>query len=549
MRKTLKWLAGIILLVGIAAGAYFWATGMIDSNFAYRSQIKDTPPAPGEMLGEASSSRLVFVLIDALRYDTSLKSDVMPTLNQLRLQGASALMHSQPPSFSEPGYTTLLTGAWPEINDGPVFNLDYEEIPSFTQDNLFSAAHRAGFKTAVSGYYWFEKLIPQSVVDLRFYTAGEDAAADREVVDAALPWLKNNEAQLVLIHIDQVDYAGHHEGGPQSPNWDTAAKRADDLLAEILATLDLQRDTIVVLSDHGQIDAGGHGGQDPVALLEPFVIAGEGVNPGEYADIQMVDVAPTLAALLGTNIPASAQGSVQREMLSLSESVRAALPIAVQSQQTALLTAYMDALDINKSKFEIPDSSTVSDYQNIINSLRNKRVFSERIGRAIPVALLLAMVITLLIRQRKSGSLSGVVGGLVFAFLFDLRYAFIDKKAYSLSSITSQMDLILYVGVTSAVLLIFIWLVTSITQKTFCLTPGEAGIKTLSLGLSIVFIISLPVWLSFYLNGAVVTWTLPDYFTSYMALIGLIQVLIVSGVTPILAGLTALVSRIRHKSI
>ena len=51
----------------------------------------------------------------------------MPILNQLRVQGASAMMHSQVPSYSSPGYSTILTGAWPYLNDGPVFNLDYED--------------------------------------------------------------------------------------------------------------------------------------------------------------------------------------------------------------------------------------------------------------------------------------------------------------------------------------------------------------------------------------------------------------------------------------
>lgn len=102
-------------------------------------------------------------------------------------------MYSQPPSFSEPGYATLLTGAWPEINDGPVFNLEYDEIHAFTQDNLFSAAKRKGLITAISGYYWFEKLVPQDDVDFSFYTPGEDATADREVVDAALEWLEGKK--------------------------------------------------------------------------------------------------------------------------------------------------------------------------------------------------------------------------------------------------------------------------------------------------------------------------------------------------------------------
>ena len=147
----------------------------------------------------------------------------MPFLAELRARGASATMHSRPPSYSAPGYTVLFTGAWPDISDGPALNLEYDRYPAWTQDNLFSAAHRAGLSTAVSGYYWFEKLIPQEAVTASFYTAGEDAAADRAVVAAALPWLANGEDQLILIHLDQVDYAGHHEGGPRDPRWDAAA--------------------------------------------------------------------------------------------------------------------------------------------------------------------------------------------------------------------------------------------------------------------------------------------------------------------------------------
>ena len=79
-------------------------------------------------------------------------------------------------------------------------------------------------QTAVSGYEWFEKLIPAEAVTAGFYTPGEDRIADREVVDAALPWLRSGEYELVLIHLDQVDYAGHHEGGAADPNWDAAAQ-------------------------------------------------------------------------------------------------------------------------------------------------------------------------------------------------------------------------------------------------------------------------------------------------------------------------------------
>ena len=148
----------VLICLGIAAGAYFWATGLMDSIYAYRSPLQFSPPQPGDALGQPLTRRVVVVLIDALREDTAMDASVMPHLAELRQQGAWATMHSRPPSYSAPGYTVLFTGAWPELSDGPALNLDYAEIPTWTQDNIFSAAERAGLKTAISAYNWFEKL-------------------------------------------------------------------------------------------------------------------------------------------------------------------------------------------------------------------------------------------------------------------------------------------------------------------------------------------------------------------------------------------------------
>ena len=246
----------ILALLLIAGVAYIWATGAIDSLYAFRSPLANNPPAPGPSSGNALTRRVVFVLIDGLRKDTADNASVMPFLAELRAKGASATVHSGVPSFSAPSYTVLFTGAWPDVSDGPSVNLDYDQYWTWTQDNLFSAVHRAGGRTAVSGYNWFEKLIPQDAVADHYYTPGEDAAADRQVVDAALPWLKSAEDQFTLIHLDQVDYAGHHEGGAASPNWAAAAKRSDDLLREIVGSLDLSKDTVLVTSDHGHLDRG-----------------------------------------------------------------------------------------------------------------------------------------------------------------------------------------------------------------------------------------------------------------------------------------------------
>ncbi len=130
----------------------------------------------------------------------------------------------------------------------------------------------------------------------------------------------------------------------QIPNWTAAAKRSDDLLREIVGTLDLTQDTVVVTSDHGHLDRGGHGGPEAILLLEPLVMAGAGVKSGAYGDTEQADTAPTLAALLGVNIPASAQGRVRTEMLALSPEGLAAVTEAETAQKRTLAEAYGAAI-------------------------------------------------------------------------------------------------------------------------------------------------------------------------------------------------------------
>ncbi len=536
MKKSL-WLGlGMVACLAVAAGAYLWANGLIGSLYDFRSPLHADPPQPGQPVGKPLTRRVVIVLIDALRDDTSHNPQVMPFLNQLRQQAAWATMHSRPPSYSEPGYTTLLTGAWPDINDGPAMNLEFPDIPTWTQDNLFSAAHRAGLQTAVSGYYWFEKLIPQSVVTDSFYTEGEDAAADVDVMHAALPMLDKPD-QLVLIHIDQVDYAGHYLGGPLKPAWDQAASQADNYVKEIVTKLDLQQDTLVVLSDHGQIDRGGHGGQDPITLLEPFVLAGAGVIPGNYSGIQMVDVAPTVAVLLGLNLPASSQGYVLTDMLSLPAGEQPDVQTALKSQQSSLLAAYFQAIH---STSRLPDDpNIVTAAQTAIRQAQAARIERERIPRTI-LAIILALlpaVVLVMRRVRKALLLAG--GAVFYAILFNGIYALIAGRTYSLSSVADQTDIILSTAGYTAASLVIAWLAFNLVSKPFRQGALRAAGSTLSLTWTILYLLFLPVLVSFALNGVLVTWTLPDFLSMFLAFLSILQVLVVAVVGLLLSGVSA----------
>ncbi len=535
--KPLRLILSIAACLIIAAGAYFWANSLMASLYDFRSPLKDTPPAPGLALGQPNTRRAVLVLIDALRYDTSTKTDVMPFLNQLRAQGASATMHSRTPSYSAPGYSVLMTGAWPDLSDGPAMNPEGKDLPrTWTQDNLFTAAHTAGLKTAVSGYFWFQGLIPQNAVDASFYTEGEDKAADVDVVNAALPWLAG-DYQLILIHIDQVDYAGHHEGGARSPNWDAAANRADTLLQEFVSHLDLKLDTVIVFSDHGQIDAGGHGGQDPIVLVEPFVMAGAGVAPGKYGDISMVNVAPTVAALLGTNIPATDQGSVLTNMLTLTPEQKDAIQSALSQQQTRLLQLYSKA--INVPMRGATGDLSVASAQSMLEAAKTSRLNGERIPRFVIVALAL-LVILYFPWKNRSVSLAWIsAGAVIYIALFNFRYGILAGRTYSLSSVTGADDIILFTAATALAAFALAWLVVFLWRGLFRQSPGQAARDAFTFTFVTLFLASLPALWSFAWNGLLVGWTLPDLGSMFLGFLAILQTLLIAAAGLLLAGVSA----------
>ena len=536
IRKINWFVLGLIGLVSLAIGAYVWVTNLMDSAQSYRSSLANTPPAPGQALGVPITRRVVVVLIDALRYDTSTNSAVMPFLSELRKWGASATMHSQPPSFSAPAWTTLLTGAWPDINDSQLFNPPDEfSARTFTQDDLFAAAQRAGLNTAVSGYSWFEGVLANSGVDAGFYTPGEDNAADTDVIEAALPWF-SEDYQLVLIHLDQVDYAGHHEGGPRGPSWNAAASRTDSMLSEIVSQQDLTQDTVLVISDHGQINHGGHGGPEPVTLVEPFVLTGAGVVPGNYGDVNMVDVAPTLAALLGTNIPASNQGHVLINMLTLTSEQDVVIQDALKAQQFQLLTAYTSAIG---STAKIGNGEVVSATQTAMNQARLARLGNERIWRNVLATFLAILPGYLLFLRKNKRHFWLIAGSVLYVLLFNLRYAVIDGRTYSLASIEGATWLITYSATTAAVAVVLGWLVPMFGQRAFKAGPRKAAETTLGYIWFTIYLLALPVLLSFAINGFTVIWTLPEFYTLFFGLLSLIQSLFVAAIGLVLIGVAS----------
>jgi len=142
----------------------------------------------------------------------------------------------------------------------------------------------------------------------------------------------------VPILVLDVDRAGHARGVGEA--YRDAAAAVDRMLRAALAKLDWSRDTAIITADHGHVAPGGHGGDEPEVSHVPLVMAGAGIVPGAAArDARSIDVAPTVAALLGVPAPGHAEGRALVELLALDPAAaarRAAADDARASAMTAI---------------------------------------------------------------------------------------------------------------------------------------------------------------------------------------------------------------------
>ncbi|MFJ2961602.1 alkaline phosphatase family protein [Streptomyces collinus] len=275
---------------------------------------------------EARRPKVLVVGMDGLRYDRLIRSpSTAPVLHHLMATGAhgtSLLPYGRAdddPSTgtaytdSGPGWSSILTGVWPDrhgVTGNDFKGADYARHPDFLTR---AGTTRPGLRTAaaVSWPALVRRGTLGRAIGRRVRHNGERRGydtADRRVARTVLRWLAKSDPDVLFVYFGATDEAGH-ASGPLSPAYDQALRDQDAHLGRLLEAIDARRAdpgrpeehwTVLVTTDHGHLDSGGHGGDSP-AEREVFVILAEPGGPaGTLLDTpRLIDIAPTVLDRLG----------------------------------------------------------------------------------------------------------------------------------------------------------------------------------------------------------------------------------------------------------
>ncbi|GAA3489297.1 alkaline phosphatase family protein [Streptomyces cremeus] len=239
-----------------------------------------------------------------------IKDADTPHLDALMAAGITApsSIYSNPmaPTSSGPGWTTLITGVWPDkhkVVDNDFTGHDLARYPDFL--TRAETADPALKTYAVASWNPVTDVIFSAKVDQRVSTpsAEYDTGTTRRAVARVA-----TDVDAVFVHLDNVDHAGHGHGSASRQYLD-ALHAADTQVGEILTAV-RSRPTyagedwlVMITADHGHTAAGGHGG-DSWDERQTFLIAtGAGLPAGVTRhDVRMPDVAVSALHHLGVAI-------------------------------------------------------------------------------------------------------------------------------------------------------------------------------------------------------------------------------------------------------
>jgi predicted AlkP superfamily pyrophosphatase or phosphodiesterase len=263
--------------------------------------------------GEAPVPKVLVVGIDGVRPDV-LAAVHTPNLDALAADGLySAEAQTGSPTVSGPGWSSLLIGVWPDkhgVTSNDFTANAYDRHPDFLTrleqtDSSFSTLAVVDWRPLADTTDGGPVISPavDSLVLLDGYEVGW-LAADFFLTDVAGDLITTSDVDAAFVYLGAPDEVSH-ETGAIGEDYQHALAASDNLVGKLVEAV-RSRPTyadedwlIIVSSDHGRRDDGGHGGESPEEKTIPFLLSGPSVQGQLLEAPRIVDVAVTALAHMG----------------------------------------------------------------------------------------------------------------------------------------------------------------------------------------------------------------------------------------------------------
>ncbi|MFE3264242.1 alkaline phosphatase family protein [Streptomyces sp. NPDC059215] len=258
----------------------------------------------------AKTPKVLVIGLDGTLLDRVKDADA-PNLDALMAAGLTApsSIYANPfaPTLSGPGWSTLITGVWPDkhnVKDNTFTGQRFAQYPDFL--TRIETADPSLSTYAVSSWAPLTDTVFSPKVDTRVSTPS--AEYDTGTTARAVAQLRTADPDAVFVQLDNVDHAGHTYGAASQQYLD-AVHGVDTQVGQLVAAVKARATyasenwLIMVTADHGHTDAGGHGGSSRPERQTFMIATGPTLTAGSVRhDVKMPDIAASALAHLGIAI-------------------------------------------------------------------------------------------------------------------------------------------------------------------------------------------------------------------------------------------------------
>lgn len=358
---------------------------------------------------------IVLISVDTLRSDRlpayGYEKVATPALDALRRDSILYLSAYSPVPLTLPAHASALTGLLPPahgVRDNMGYRLDAENLPYLPR-----ALQELGYRTgaAVSSFVLrgnsglnagFE-LYDDRLIFTEWTDVGSVQRSGDETLERALTWVRSvrSEPFFLFFHI----YEPHTPHRPPEPYasrytspYDGEVAAADEIVGNLLRELKelglYDRAVVVFMSDHGEgLGEHGHYEHGPLLYREvlqvPLMLKLPGSRMGGTAverPAQLIDIFPTILALLGRQPPAGLAGD---SLLELADPQRPNRQVYSETVFPRLHFGWSDLaslIDYPYHYIEGPDPELYdlhTDPAELTNLLRRQRRLAGRLRRQL----------------------------------------------------------------------------------------------------------------------------------------------------------------------